>query len=143
MKRGAGVQFISLDEIAAEELRQQCLTNGLSPAESLDARWAGVLLQRALEKVRAEFAVEGKIKTFEALASFLAGEKSDITYEEAAQKLALGLGAVKTQIHRLRRQFAEAVRREVLQTVSAPHEVDEELRQLRAVFARIGQHDAL
>jgi len=53
--------------------------------------------------------------------------------------MSLGLGAVKTHIHRLRRQFATAVRHEVMQTVSAPHEVDEELRQLRAVFVRAGQ----
>jgi hypothetical protein len=26
----------------------------------------------------------------------------------------------------------------VMQTVSAPHEIDDELRQLRAVFARVG-----
>ena len=44
---------------------------------------------------------------------------------------------MKTLIHRLRRQFAAAVRREVMQTVSAPHEVDDELRQLRMVFARV------
>ena len=54
----------------------------------------------------------------------------------------MGLGAVKTLIHRLRRQFAEALRREILQTVSAPHEVDDELRQLRAVFARAHNRQA-
>jgi hypothetical protein len=47
----------------------------------------------------------------------------------------LGLGAVKTLIYRLRRQFATAVRHEIMQTVSAPHEVDDELRRLRSVFA--------
>jgi hypothetical protein len=53
--------------------------------------------------------------------------------------MGLALNAVKTHIHRLRRQFASAVRHEVLQTVSAPHEVDDELRQLLGVFVRIGQ----
>jgi hypothetical protein len=51
--------------------------------------------------------------------------------------MSLGLGAVKTLIYRLRRQFATAVRREIMQTVSAPHEVDDELRRLRSVFARV------
>ena len=53
------------------------------------------------------------------------------------------LGAIKTHIHRLRRQFAAAVRHEIMQTVSAPHEVDDELRQLRGVFVRLGQQPAL
>src|SRR5438874_2706196 len=52
------------------------------------------------------------------------------------------VGVLKTHIHRLRRQFASAVRREVMETVGAPHEVDDELRQLRGVFARIGQGQA-
>lgn len=134
-RRGGQATFISMDEFAAEETHQERLTSELSPAETLDARWAGVLLQRALEKVRAEFTAEGKAKTFEALSPFLGGEKPDVTYQEVAQRLGLALAAVKTHIHRLRRQFATAVRREIMQTVSAPHEVDEELRQLRGVFA--------
>lgn len=143
IKRGAGAQFVSMDELAAEELHHQCLTSDLTPAESLDARWAGVLLEHALAKVRSQFSAENKAKTFEALSPFLAGDKPDVTYQETARHLDVGLGAVKTLIHRLRQQFADAVRREVLQTVSAPHEVDEELRELRAVFARLGQQPTL
>jgi hypothetical protein len=128
--------------MAAEELHHRRLTSELTPAESLDARWAGVLLARALENVRAEFSAEGKAEIFEALAPFLAGEKPGISYEDVARRMQLSLGAVKTHIHRLRRQFASAVRREVMQTVSAPHEVDDELRELRGVFARVGQAKA-
>ena len=142
-RRGGQAAFISMDEFAAEEMQHERLTNELSPAETLDARWAGVLLQRALEKVRAEFAAEGKAKTFEALSPFLGGEKPDVTYQEVAQRLGLALAAVKTHIHRLRRQFATAVRREIMQTVSAPHEVEEELRQLRGVFARGAEKEGL
>ena len=108
----------------------------LSPAELLDARWAGLLLDRALATVRANFAEHGKAAMFEALAPFLEGEKAGVSYEDAAARLGVGLGAVKTLIHRLRRQFADALRREILQTVSAPHEINDELRRLRSVFAR-------
>ncbi len=38
IKRGGQAQFISMDEIAAEELHHQRLTSDLTPAESLDAR---------------------------------------------------------------------------------------------------------
>ena len=51
----------------------------------------------------------------------------------------LGVSAVTTLIYRLRRQFATAVRREIMQTVSAPHEVDNEIRRLRSVFVRVRQ----
>ena len=142
LKRGGGVQFISVDELIAEELHFQPRTSELSPAEALDARWAGVLLERALEKVRAEFDAEGKAETFELLSPFLAGEKPNTSYEEVAKDLGVSLGAVKTQIHRLRRRFATLVRSEIMQTVAAPHEVENELRQLRNVFARVAQQSA-
>ena len=61
----------------------------------------------------------------------------------AGAGLGLAMSAVKTHIHRLRRQFASAVRREVMQTVSAPHEVDDELRHFRDVFARFGHQQAI
>jgi DNA-directed RNA polymerase specialized sigma24 family protein len=139
LKRGGGIQFISTDELAAEELHLLRATDGIGPAESLDARWAGVILERALAQVRAAFSEDGQAEMFETLSPFLAGEKPDLSYQDVAKRMSLGLGAVKTHIHRLRRQFATAVRHEVMQTVSAPHEVDEELRQLRAVLVRAGQ----
>jgi len=143
LKRGGGVHFISVDELIAEELNFQPRTTDLSPAESLDARWAGVILERALEKVRADFSAQGKTQTFDALSPFLTGDKPNITYQEVAQRMGLALGAVKTHIHRMRRQFATVVRQEVMQTVSAPHEVDDELRQLRGVFARLGEQHGI
>jgi len=139
LKRGGGVQFISLDELIEEELHYQPRTSELSPAESLDARWAGVLLERALAKLRAECAAEEKSETFESLSPFLAGEKPDVSYQDVAQQIGVSLGSVKTQIHRLRQRFATAVRSEIMQTVAAPHEVENELRQLRDVFTRLAE----
>ena len=80
-----------------------------------------------------------KVPSFESVRKYLDGEKADIPYAGVAQRLGISLGAVKTLIHRLRRQFATTLRREIAQTVSAPHEVDEELRELRMVFARAGE----
>jgi RNA polymerase sigma factor (sigma-70 family) len=137
LKRGGGTQFISTDELDAEELHQLRADREAAPDEILDARWAGVVLERALDQVRAQCAAEGKTETFEALYPFLAGSRPQVSYQEVADQMKLGLGAVTTLIHRLRRQFAVAVRREIMQTVSAPHEVDDELRRLRSVFARV------
>lgn len=136
LKRGGQIQFISTDELEAEELHHLRADYEAAPDEILDARWAGVVLERALEKVRAECAANGKTETFEALYPFLAGTKPQVSYQDMADRMKLGLGAVTTLIYRLRRQFATAVRREIMQTLSAPHEVDDELRRLRSVFAR-------
>ena len=137
LKRGGRIQFISTDDLEAEELHHLRADHEAAPDEILDARWAGVVLERALDKVRTECAAEGKANLFEALSPFLEGTEPHISYQEVADRMILGLGAVKTLIYRLRRQFATAVRREILQTVSAPHEVDDELRRLRTVFAQV------
>ena len=139
LKRGGGIQFISADELEAEEMHHLRADHEAAPDEILDARWAGVVLERALDNVRAECAAEGKADLFQALSPFLGGTKPHLSYQEVADRMSLGLGAVKTLIYRLRKQFANAVRREIMQTVSAPHEVDDELRRLRSVFARVQQ----
>jgi DNA-directed RNA polymerase specialized sigma24 family protein len=139
LKRGGGTQFISTDELDSEELHHLRTRYEAAPDEILDARWAGVILERALQNVRRDCAAEGKADLFEMLSPFLGGNKPDVTYQEVADRMSVGMGAVKTLIHRLRQQFADAVRWEVMQTVSAPHEVDDELRELRRVFARVGE----
>src|SRR5947207_5712359 len=44
VKRGGGAQFTAMDEVAAEEMHHQRVTMNLTPADSLDARWGGLLL---------------------------------------------------------------------------------------------------
>lgn len=134
LKRGGAIRFIPIDELQAEERHQQRAAHGMTPDESLDARWARLLLDRAIASVRVDFVAKDKAEAFEALSPFLGGD--NISYDEAARRAGLSLSAVKSLIHRLRRDFAAAVRREIMQTVSAPHEVEDELRQLRMVFAR-------
>lgn len=135
-KRGGGVQFLSLDAFEAEELHHLSADDEAMPDEILDARWAGVLLEQALTRVREEYAAQGKTDLFELLSPFLGGTKPDTSYQEVADRMGAKLGTVKTLIHSLRGRFATAVRREVLQTVSAPHEVEDELRRMRSIFAR-------
>ena len=135
-KRGGGVRFVSLDTFEAEELHHLCADEEAKPDEILDTRWASVLLECALDRVRVEYAAQGKADIFEGLSPFLGGSKPRTSYQEVANRMSLDLGTVKTLIHTLRRRFATAVRREVLQTVSASHEVDDELRRIRSIFAR-------
>ena len=83
--------MISVDALEAEELHHLRMAEELSPAELLDARWASLLLDRALATVRANFAENGKAAMFDALAPFLASEKPDISYENVAEQLGWGL----------------------------------------------------
>ena len=52
------------------------------------------------------------------------------SYEEAAAQTGLSVAALNSQVHRMRGQLRESVRTEVALTVSAPHEIDEEISYL-------------
>jgi hypothetical protein len=61
-------------------------------------------------------------------------------YEEAAGRLRIGLAAFKTEVHRMRQRFRMFVREEIAGTVSAPHEIEEEMAYLHQVLSDPG-HD--
>ena len=58
------------------------------------------------------------------------GDSNVPSYEEAAKKLEIGVPAVKTLIHRLRKQYTVMLREEVARTVSDPAEIDGEIHAL-------------
>src|SRR5215467_13679840 len=90
LKRGGRIQFISTDELETEELHHLHADREAAPDEILDARWAGIVLERALEMVRGECAADGKANLFEALSPFLEGTKPHISYQEVAHRMNLG-----------------------------------------------------
>jgi DNA-directed RNA polymerase specialized sigma24 family protein len=133
IKRGGLCAFISLDAENVESRYQ------LEPADDLaltaeqifDARWALALLNEAMKSVQGEYAARGKGKTFEVLKSFLPGVSAELPcYEEAAATLGMSEAAVNTLIHRLRKQYSLALRREVARTVSEPAAIDDEIHLL-------------
>ncbi len=100
-------------------------------AEQLfDARWALTLLSRALNLLRQEYVVQGRAETFEILKIFLQNSDTPPSYEAAVRALGLGLGATKTLIHRLRKQYTTILRKEIARTVSDPGEVEMEIHAL-------------
>src|SRR6516164_493420 len=94
LKRGSGIEFISTNELEAEELHHLHADHEAAPDEILDARWAGVVLERALDRVRTECSAEGKAEVFETLYPFLAGTNPPVSYQEVAERMKLSLGAV-------------------------------------------------
>jgi len=89
-------------------------------------------LEDSMAVLRREYFAQGKESVFDILKVFVGiGESTpEPSYEEAAKALDIGVGTVKTLIHRLRRHYLAVVREEVARTVSDPSEVEEEIRAL-------------
>jgi RNA polymerase sigma-70 factor (ECF subfamily) len=132
LKRGGKVEFVPLEMQAAEDRYRLEPADQLSPEKIFEGRWALMLLEHALKVVGRQYAVRHKKAVFETLKSFIGiGESGpEASYEAAGRKLGLGVGTVKTLIHRLRKQYMAVVREEVGRTVSDPAEIEGELRAL-------------
>jgi len=103
-------------------------------AHVFDREWALSILENALSQVRKEFANGSAAERFAVLQRFLPGALEVPSYESAAAQLGLSLPALKTDVHRLRQRFRTLVRQEIAGTVSAPHEIDEELNYLQTIL---------
>jgi RNA polymerase sigma factor (sigma-70 family) len=131
LKRGGNREFVSLDLEDAENRYQLEPVEHLTAEKIFDARWALILLDRAMTLLREEYVAQGKTPLLESLKVFLgsAGESSP-PYEEVAKALGVGLPAVKTLIHRLRKRYSSLLREEIGRTVSDPAEIEGEVHAL-------------
>jgi DNA-directed RNA polymerase specialized sigma24 family protein len=132
LKRGGGVEFVSLDLQDAENRYRLEAVDTLTPEKVFAARWAAALLSEAMNRLRQEYATKKKSGILDVLKPFLdvANSKAAPSYAAAAAALQVSVGAVKTMIHRLRKEFALLVREEIERTVSDPHDVDAEIHEL-------------
>jgi RNA polymerase sigma-70 factor (ECF subfamily) len=107
-----------------------------TPERVFDRQWASTLLARALSRLEAETAEDGRRPLFEALRIYLTGDRPELSYAETSKRLGMSEGAVKVAVHRLRRKFRDLVRDEIAQTVAAPEDIDDELRHLWSAVGR-------
>lgn len=129
-KRGGGSLILSLNWESEETGRRFEVEDGVSPDVLFDRDWARVLLDGVLDKMEAEFSEEGKIDEFKVMRGFLAVGTAQVRYSELAETLAMSEGAARVAVHRLRKRYRNAVRREVATTLSSEEAVDEEMQVL-------------
>ena len=130
LKRGGGQVPLPLDITTAEHLYQEEREDALPPDRLYERRWARVLLEQVLARLRAEYAAGGKASEFEQLKGALASGRGGIVYGDLAAALGVTEGAARVAVHRLRKRFREMFRLAVAETVAAPEEVEDELRHI-------------
>ena len=133
-KRGGGRQLVSWEMAEAEHLFTREPADEESADRLFERRWVLALLERAMERLRQEWALGGKAELFAQLKGFVSGEKGLASYAEAAAQANLSLSALKSAVFRLRHRYYELVREEVGHTLADPRELKEELRYLLGLF---------
>jgi DNA-directed RNA polymerase specialized sigma24 family protein len=128
LKRGGGVQVVSIDLEDAEGRLSAEPADLETPDRAFDRRWAQALLERVLGTLGDEFRAAGRRELFLALQPSLGGETPNLI--AVAEHLGMTHGAVKVAAHRLRRRYGELLRREIAQTLDRPEDVEDEIQNL-------------
>lgn len=133
-KRGGRAGIVSLDAEQVEGRYRIEPVDRLTPEQLYERRWALTVLEQALDRLRRERIEAGRELEFTRLEGFLTGQGAQARYKEIAADLGTTEDAVKTALHRLRRQFGEILRDVIGATVSSRDEVDDELKHLLSVM---------
>lgn len=135
-KRGGGSRLISLDELTSEERSLMEPREALTPDQIFERRWAQAVIDRALIRLREEYAQQGREELFEQLKDIQPGQHGEVSYAELASRMNVAEGTIKSAVHRLRRRHREILREEIAQTVSSSEEIEDEIRNLLAVLSK-------
>jgi RNA polymerase sigma-70 factor (ECF subfamily) len=130
LKRGGGVEILSLDFEQGEERYWSEPASQESPETIFDRQWAQAVVEQVAERLRAEFVLAGQGERFAALKDFVMGDSPEVSYTEAAGLLGISVSAVTSAIHRMRGRFRELFQDEIAHTVEAPEKTEEEIRHL-------------
>jgi RNA polymerase sigma factor (sigma-70 family) len=134
-KRGGGQELVRLDAEDADARYRLEPIDSVTPETIFERRWAQALLEQTVSGLRADFIMRKKARLFDGLSSFLTSDLRETSYQTAADQLGLPLSAIKTTVHRLRRDYRTRLREEIGRTVSSPDEIEAELLYLRKVLA--------
>jgi RNA polymerase sigma-70 factor (ECF subfamily) len=135
-KRGAGLTFVSLDELTPGENAQLQQSSELDPEAAYDHQWALRVFDVALGRLRAEFAEAGKQEQFDQLKTFLSRLGTNADYRVVGDRCAMSEGAVAVAVRRMRVRYGELLRAEIANTVASPGDVEDELDLLTKALSR-------
>lgn len=133
LKRGGSLATLSLDELQAEKRYLHEPVDTFSADLLYDRQWALTLLQ-AVQKKLADDAPNKE--RFHQIEQYLPGGSAP-PQAEVAERLGVSVGALKVEIHRLKKRYADAMRGEVARTVAHENEIDGEIQYLiDAIFRK-------
>lgn len=123
-KRGGGVVHLAIDAAGLSEP-----ATNQSPEDEFEALWGRRVLQRAFDRLQADYA-DGRAELFDVLKSSL-DATDKLSTREASSRLMMSESAVRVALHRMRQRLGVLIREEVAETVSDGSDIDDELLRLR------------
>lgn len=130
-KRGSQVTHLHLEDATDT-------SPGLDPADPLalapdrefDRQWALHLIRQALTTLKSEWIAAGREEEFTNLRPFLDGNSSHGELIQLAERTGLNENTLRSQLHRLRRDFQKHLKAKVSPTVTSNQDTSTELHTL-------------
>ncbi len=135
LKRGGGVENVSLNETEAGGERSVADVSLPAPDAAFDRQWALTVVARALEALRCECVVDGRADFFEQVKPWLTGDAERGDQMALADSCGISANALKVAVHRLKRRFRRLLKEEVAGTLDDPGLVEAEMRDLFAALS--------
>lgn len=133
LKRGGGIQFVSIDEATAEGRYAHEPTTDLSPERLFDRRWALTVLAESMQRLEQEYRRADMRDLFALLQPYLTGEPA-ASFAQLAGRLNKTEVAARVLVFRLRNRFQKLIRDVIADTVASPDQVECELEHLQGVL---------
>jgi len=133
LRRGGGVEIVSLDEEVAEGCYAHEPATNLTPEKLMDRRWALVVLEQAMGRLQAEYSRSGMKELFTELQPYLSGAGTG-SFAELGTRLNRSEGAARVLVFRHKERFRQLIRAVIADTVSDPEQVEVELKHLQAAL---------
>ncbi len=134
-KRGGDRVHLSLDFESGEERYRLEPESDLTPERLFEREWALTLLEHVLSELEETAAHKGKGKLFAQLRPFLTSGSPAPSAADAADRLNMTSGAFQVALHRLKRQYRDALRAGIAETVQTPAVINDEIRRLMEAVA--------
>ncbi len=136
LRRGGGEITASFDEMAENGFEPPSATT--EDCREFDRAWVLGLMKTTLAGIARPYLEAGRDIEWQVISQFLPGAGTPPTYEEAAAQAGLTLAAFRAAVHHVRALFRANLRAAVALTVSAAHEIDDELAYLHRVLTSPG-----
>jgi RNA polymerase sigma factor (sigma-70 family) len=133
LKRGGGKAVLSLDLEAIERAGFPKEREQYKPEEIFDRQWSAEVLAQSLADLRAQLIADGKLeylKVYEAYYGLSGLIEGRATYARIAALLKLTEQNVKNYLEAARAHFEEIVRAKLMQGVTSPDELSQEIDAL-------------
>jgi RNA polymerase sigma-70 factor (ECF subfamily) len=134
LKRGGGVDHLSIDRDLGEAWLEASASDEASPDVVFDRNWASGILERAMAQLVKDYERQGRLEVVRVLAPMIAGLSQRIGYAEAGETLGMSEQTARAAAFRMRKRLRKFVRDEVAATVGTAADVDAEIDQLFAIF---------